>query len=234
MSGLLFGAALCSAWAFSGNRRGGRSGLGSVGTLVASFAVVPLGVYLLSYGSFFVQHGLAIHDFITLQLRMLRYQQDHHRFQPENSRPWTWPLLLDPIRYFRAGAGSAVTTGVALGNPALWWGFLALLPLGLSTIARRPTWRDALSFGGYLAMYLPWLLVPRSQFLFYMLPALPFMCLGVAAILRALPRRVAPAAGVVCVVITTLSAVLYLPAWTGWSTSASWLSRLRLLPHWPL
>jgi dolichyl-phosphate-mannose-protein mannosyltransferase len=150
--GLIFGTALCSAWAFSIEHRGGRSGVGIAGTVVASFAVVPLVVYLLSYGSFFVQHGLAIHDFITLQLRMLRYQQHHLRFQPENSRPWTWPLLLDPIRYFRAGAGNAVTTIAALGNPALWWGFLTLLPLGIFTVARRPTWR-ALIFGGLFWRY---------------------------------------------------------------------------------
>jgi dolichyl-phosphate-mannose--protein O-mannosyl transferase len=76
--------------------------------------------------------------------------------------------------------------------------------------------------------------VPRSQFLFYMLPAVPFMCLGVAAILRALPRRAGSVAGVACIVISAITAVLYLPSWTSWSTTASWLSRLRLLRHWPL
>jgi dolichyl-phosphate-mannose--protein O-mannosyl transferase len=232
--GLLFAAALCSVWAFTGDRRADRTVLRTAGNVVASFVVVPLGVYLLSYGSFFFQHGPAIHDFITLQVRMLRYQQYHVRFQPENSRPWTWPLLLDPIRYFRAGAANAVTTIVALGNPALWWGFLILLPVGLFTIARRPTWRDALIFGGYLAMYLPWLAVPRSQFLFYMLPAVPFMCLGVVAILRGIPRRAAARAAVAFISITTVTAVLYMPAWTGSSTSESWLSRLRIVPHWPL
>ena len=38
-------------------------------------------------------------------------------------------------------------------------------------------------------MYLPWFLVPRSQFFSYMLPAVPFMCLGVVAVTRSLPER---------------------------------------------
>ena len=125
--------------------------------------MIPLGVYLLSYVSFFYQHGPAIRDFLSLQLRMLEYQQRHLHIQPENSQPWTWPLLLHPIRYFRATTTGTVYAIVALGNPAIWWGFLALLPVGLFTVARRPTWRDALIFGGYLAMFLPWLVVPRSR-----------------------------------------------------------------------
>jgi dolichyl-phosphate-mannose--protein O-mannosyl transferase len=232
--GLFFAASLSTVWALTGDRRRGKSVPGTIGTMVASFALVPLSIYLLSYGSFFFQHGFAIHGFVTLQLRMLRYQQDHVRIQPENSSPWTWPLLLDPIRYYRVGAGNAVRTIVALGNPALWWGYLILLPVGIVTSLRRRRWESALIFGGYLAMYLPWLAVPRTQFLFYMLPAVPLMCLGVAAILRDLPPRAAPAAALVGVAIVTLAAALFLPAWTGWSTSAGWLERLRFLPHWPL
>ncbi|MGH2595584.1 MAG: phospholipid carrier-dependent glycosyltransferase [Actinomycetota bacterium] len=231
---LLFGTILCTSWVFTGDRRGGRTRLAAAGTLAASFALVPLGVYLLSYGAFFYQHGLAIHDFITLQIRMLEYQRHHLRIQPENSQPWTWPLLLHPIQYFRSSAGGAVTAIVALGNPALWWGFLALLPVGLFTVARRPTWRDALIFGGYAAMFLPWLLVPRSQFLFYMLPAVPFMCLGVTAILHGLSPGPARVAGIASAGIAGVVASAYLPAWTGWVTSVGWLRELRLLRSWPL
>jgi len=231
---LVLAAGLCSVWVFTGGRRAGRTSLAIAGALIMSFAVIPLGVYLVSYGSFFYQHGPAIRDFLTLQLRMLHYQQHHLRIQPENSQPWTWPLLLHPIQYYRQDSGSVANAIVALGNPALWWGFLALLPVGLFTVARRPTWRDALVFGGYLAMFLPWLIVPRSQFLFYMLPAVPFMCLGVVAILRGLPRRAAQVSGIAFASIVGLVAIAYLPAWTGWTTSASWLRSLRILSDWPL
>ena len=122
---------------------------------------------------------------------MLRYQQAHLAVQPENSAPWTWPLLLHPVRYFEACAAVRRASVVALGNPALWWGFLLLLPVAIVQIVRRATWQDAVVFGGYAAMFLPWFLIGRTQFIWYMLPAVPFMCLAVAATLRRLPPRIA-------------------------------------------
>ena len=65
---------------------------------MASFVVVPFVVYLVSYGAFFYQHGFAVADFFRLQTAMFRYQQAHDAIQPQNSLPWTWPLLLHPIR----------------------------------------------------------------------------------------------------------------------------------------
>jgi dolichyl-phosphate-mannose-protein mannosyltransferase len=186
-------AGLCAVWSFTGDRRRRPTEV-IVGTLMASFVLVPLAVYLLSYGAFFFQHGLAIGDFLHLQSAMLRYQQAHLVIQPENSAPWTWPLLLHPVRYVEVieavprGSSSLV---VALGNPVLWWGYLLLLPVALVQIVRRATWQDAVVFGGYAAMFLPWFLIGRTQFIWYMLPAVPFMCLGVVATLRRLSPRLA-------------------------------------------
>jgi dolichyl-phosphate-mannose--protein O-mannosyl transferase len=231
---LALAAVLCSMWLFTEHRRGRRSVVSTAGTLVASFAIVPLGVYLMSYGAFFYQHGPALSDFATLQLRMLRYHQQHTQIQPENSLPWTWPLLLHPVQYFREATGGSVRTIVALGNPALWWGFVALLPVGLLSLWRRATWREALVFSGYLAMYVPWLLVPRSQFIFYMLPAVPFMCLGVVAIVRSLGGAWARFTAIGFATVTGLCAIAFLPAWTGWSVPSGWLRGLDWLPRWPM
>jgi dolichyl-phosphate-mannose--protein O-mannosyl transferase len=206
----------------------------TVGTLIGSLLVVPLGVYLISYGSFFYQHGPAIHDFLTLQLRMLRYQQQHIRVQPENSRPWTWPIMLHPIQYYREAAGGTVHEIVAIGNPALWWGFLALIPVGLVTMARRTTWRETVAVGGVLAMYVPWLVVPRSQFIFYMLPAVPFMCLTVVAILRTLPANGGRIVAGSLLIAAVAGAVAFAPVWTGSAVSDDWVDRLRWLPDWPV
>ena len=199
---------------------------------MTSFVLAPLAVYLLSYGAFFYQHGFAVHDFLTLQSAMLRYQEAHDAIQPENSLPWTWPLLLHPVRYFdvtREGASSVV---VALGNPSLWWGFLLLLPVAVVQIVRRPTWQDAIVFGGYAAMFLPWFLVGRTQFIWYMLPAVPFMCLAVAATIRRLPEQIRSGTAIVFAAGTLLAAALFLPVWTGWRVSSSWIHALGWLPGW--
>ena len=231
---LAFAATLCAAWLFTGDRRAGRSRSAAVGTIVASFVLMPLLVYLISYGSFFYQHGFAIHDFMTLQTAMLRYQQHHTHLQPQNSLPWTWPFLLHPIQYFALVRGEQASRIVALGNPILWWGFLGLLPIALYTVLRHPRWEDVIALGGYSAMYLPWLLVSRTQFIYYMLPAVPFMCLCVPTLLRRLPERIGRAAGIAFAAGAAVAAAAYLPAWTGWTISTQWIDRLRLLPHWPL
>lgn len=230
---LVLGAALCTTWALT-SERSGSTRIATFGTVAASFVLVPLVVYLISYGAFFYQHGFAVRDFLTLQLRMFQYQQGHLRVQKENSLPWTWPLLLHPIQYFSLARGGSSSKIVALGNPVLWWGFLALLPVAAITVLRRPVWQEALAFGGYAAMFLPWLAIRRSQFIFYMLPAVPFMSLSVAATLRRLPPRAGRVLGVAFAAIVIVAAVAYLPAWTGWRVPEGWLDGLRLLPHWPL
>ena len=231
---LTFGAALCAIWALRGEADTGRSRWATGGSVVSSFLVVPLLVYLISYGSFFYQHGFAIRDFLTLQLRMLQYQHGHLKVQPENSLPWTWPLLLHPIQYFKILQGSSSSRIVALGNPALWWGFLALLPIGIVQMVRRPTWQAAVAFGGYAAMYLPWFAIGRSQFIFYLLPAVPFMCLALTSTIRGLPARHRRAVAIGFSAITLLAAVAFLPAWTGWWVPTGWMDGLRLLNAWPL
>ncbi len=150
---------LCAVWSLRRDGPRDRSPAAEIATIALSLGAVPLLVYLASYGAFFFQHGFAVHDFITLQIRMLQYQQHHLKVQPENSRAWTWPLLLHPIRYFEDVRGTSVSLILALGNPVLWWGFLLSLPVAAFTALRRPRWQEAVAFGGYAAMFLPWFVV---------------------------------------------------------------------------
>jgi dolichyl-phosphate-mannose--protein O-mannosyl transferase len=231
---LLLATGLCTIWLFTGDRLGDRLAIGTVGTLLSAFALVPLSVYAISYGAFFFQHGFAIHDFVTLQLRMLHYQQNHLKVQPENSAPWTWPILLHPIQYFSLARGSSSSKIVALGNPAFWWGFVLLLPMALIQVVRRPTWQDAVAFGGFAAMFLPWFAIGRSQFLFYMMPVVPFMALCAVATLRRLPSRSAKTSAIVFATAAIVAAAAFAPVWTGWWVPGPWIHALGWLPDWPL
>jgi len=229
---LPFVAGLCAIWIFTGHRRSDRTVLATCSTLVSSFAVVPLVVYLVSYGAFFYQHGFAIHDFWSLQSAMLHYQEAHDVVQPENSLPWSWPLLLHPFRYWEVTRNGATSVVIALGNPVLWWGFLLLLPVSIVQIFRRPVWQDAVVFGGYAAMFLPWFVVGRTQFIWYMLPAVPFMCLAVSTTLRRMPTILGRNAGILFAGATIVAALLFLPAWAGWHVADSWIRAIEWLPDW--
>jgi dolichyl-phosphate-mannose--protein O-mannosyl transferase len=100
-------------------------------------------------------------------------------------------------------------------------------------VLRRVRWKDAVAFGGFAAMYVPWLFVGRTQFIFYLLPAVlihvprsscprsgPCLCRYVRAV------GIGSAAAVAVALVT----VAYAPVWKGIWIDGSWADRLRLLP----
>jgi dolichyl-phosphate-mannose-protein mannosyltransferase len=110
-----------------------------------SLLVAPMAVYVASYLMFFVQHGPAVGAFVDLQAAMFHHQWIHSHAQATASAPISWPLLAHPIRYIWDGA--ATREVVLVGNPLLWWGFLAALPLLVYRVARyrrgRSSWCSA-------------------------------------------------------------------------------------------
>jgi dolichyl-phosphate-mannose-protein mannosyltransferase len=80
-----------------------------------------------------------------------------------------------------------------------------VIPYLLVTWMTRRDWRAGAILVPILAQYLPWLLVSRPLFLFYMTPVTPFLALGTTFVLRDLSRVRLPgrrtAAAVVAVVL---------------------------------
>jgi dolichyl-phosphate-mannose--protein O-mannosyl transferase len=117
---------------------------------------------------------------------------------PYLSRPYGWLLLARPVSYYYSTSGdcgslSCAQEVVALGTPALWW---AVIPALIACIWRaigRLDWRAAAVVVSFLAGFLPWFWADhehRTTFLFYMLPALPFMVLAVTLTLGLVLGRV--------------------------------------------
>jgi dolichyl-phosphate-mannose--protein O-mannosyl transferase len=109
---------------------------------------------------------------------------------PYRSLPQTWPILGRPVAYYyescsdtKLAKGECVTAEgkveeiLGVGNPAIWWMALAAIPILLWFGVRRRDWRAFAILGFYAVQYLPWLIVPRPNFLFYLTPAVPFICL---------------------------------------------------------
>ncbi|MDP9227249.1 MAG: phospholipid carrier-dependent glycosyltransferase [Actinomycetota bacterium] len=243
-AGLFLGAAVATKW--SGTlplalaivlSAGGFFGPGSLRhRILESFdalVVVPLGVYVASYSQFWIEHGLAIKSFLVLQWRMLEYGLADPYRHAAQSAPWTWLLLLHPARYLPP-TGSPVVPGVhrilALGNPILWWGFLLCLPF--LAYSSTHDWRDGVILGFLAFQYLPWLVVGRGEYIWYVLPAVPFMCLGLASTLRRLPPRVRVQVAVGVSTLAVSTAVLFSPVWIGFGVPSRWMDTLRWLPAW--
>jgi dolichyl-phosphate-mannose--protein O-mannosyl transferase len=222
-SGFLLGPALVIAVAMSGRdwRR--------VGRVVLCLIVAPAAIYIASYTEFFVQHGPAVRDFVTLQERMVSRQRANHKLNPQRSEPWQWPLLLRPIRYSPDYGDPRPPTReiLELGNPALWWGFLFLGPVAAWAAVRRRSWRDAMAVAPYLLLYLPWFVIGRTRYSYYMTPCAPFVALGAVAALRHLPRPVTYAFGAAVGAV----GLAFLPLWIN-TPLPSWADHLRWLSTW--
>ena len=247
-AGVAFGAAVAVKWsavpflllagalAFLWSRQ--------VWATVKAFVVVPLAVYVAGYASFFWQHGPNVVAFVRLQWRMLSYGWSFEYASPDRSPAWGWPLLRNPVDYAQGfdplhgihivGGQVKVVRVLALGNPVLWFLFLACAPVLLAQIARWRRWPAALIVAGYLVAWAPWLVVGRTTFIYYMVPAVPFMCLIVAAVPAALPERGRVPVMLIVALAAAVAAAVYLPLWTARPVSLSWYQKLSQVPGVPL
>ena len=115
-----------------------------------------------------------------------------HNYQ---SHPAGWLLLARPVSYYYpTGIGpgrygcevaSCSREVLALGTPAIWWAGIAMLVAMLWLWVSRRDWRAAGVLVMVLTAIVPWIrddLDGRTMFLFYALPAVPFLCLGLALV----------------------------------------------------
>jgi dolichyl-phosphate-mannose--protein O-mannosyl transferase len=164
--------------------------------LVIAFTLVPIGVYFLVYLPWFHHFGWSIKAWWENQSAMLQYHRQlqataldpsTHHYTPTHpyySRAWTWLFMLRPVNFFSRDLGPRISQILAIGNPAIFWASLWAIPFVALMWRRRGDWRAGFIVTAALAQYLPWFLVTRPQFFFYVLPITPFMVLAITYVLR--------------------------------------------------
>jgi len=190
-------ALLAFAWDCGAHRSAGaiqpvRTSLKAGAGWGSVYAVVVLAVYTASWaGWFLTSTGYDRHYGANALVGWLHYHQEilnfhthltaYHRY---SSLPWSWLLLGRPVAYFYTtptGCGASLCSRevLSIGTPLLWWPFAgALVAMAWRWLAHRD-WRGAAVLAGVGAGFLPWLPYPhRTMFLFYALPALPFLVLA--------------------------------------------------------
>ncbi|NLG24759.1 MAG: phospholipid carrier-dependent glycosyltransferase, partial [Clostridiales bacterium] len=165
------------------------------------FVAVPLAIYYYSYyWQLAPEGGLSIDRVWYWQKYMLNYHAsltgDTHAFQS----PWySWPVIGWPMWFYSGTAympAGMVSSISCMGNPAVWWGGLAALLFVLARVLRGgDNYRYVLI--GFAAQYLPWVLVPRSTFIYHYFASVPFIILCIVLALQWLrghrPRIYRPA-----------------------------------------
>jgi len=154
---------------------------------VLFFIVVPLAVYYFSYYWQLTPDGsFSVRGVVELQKTIFRYHSglggDTHAFRS----PWyEWPLIIRPMWYYSGFdyvPADQVSSISCMGNPAVWWGGLAALAYVLAravTMGRRDR-RYIWVLIGFASQFLPWVLVPRSTFIYHYFASVPFIiiCAG--------------------------------------------------------
>lgn len=155
------------------------------------FIAIPLLIYYFSYFWQLKYEGVStfadmfdrqyVDRVIGLQQSMLDYHAglggDTHYFRS----PWyQWPIIWWPMWYYSGTSympDGVISSISCMGNPAVWWtGLAALIFLLLAAAWKRRaprTW--IITLIGFASQFLPWVLVPRSTFIYHYFASVPFI-----------------------------------------------------------
>ena len=218
-----------------------RSYLRRVGILsafcVVMFIIVPLCIYYFSYyWQLRVSGNFSVAQVVSLQKSIFDYHAglggDTHAFRSE----WyQWPVIAWPMWYYSGSSylpAGMVSSISCMGNPAVFWfGLLAIL-----CVAVRCAWEKRASRAfllvliGFLSQYLPWVLVPRSTFIYHYFASVPFIIMASVLVLGRMRRRSRDgfiAAGVVLCVAALALFIAFYPLESGMPVSRAYASLLR-------
>ncbi|GIU98039.1 MAG: hypothetical protein KatS3mg013_1842 [Actinomycetota bacterium] len=173
--------------------------------IVVGLGLVPLLVYLLTWWPWLHHMGHdPVREPVAAAAALAREHLDMWRYQAETirefeevdgtrtpthpyySRPWRWPVLGRPVLFYSELDDGTVSQILAIGNPAIAWASVPAL-----VACAVLWWRARDRAAGFLVLaflgqWLPWFLVPRPQFSFYLLPMTPYLVLAVVLALRRL------------------------------------------------
>jgi len=179
-----------------------RCALITTAVCIVCFILIPVLIYYCSYyWHMEAEFGFSfsrqcIDRVIQIQQNIFNYHSglggDTHYFRS----PWyQWPVIAWPMWYYSGTdyvAKGMVSSISCMGNPAVWWTGLCAMLFTLVRCAwkkRRPDKASLIIIIGFLSQYLPWVLVPRSTFIYHYFASVPFIILATAFMLGMLEKR---------------------------------------------
>ena len=213
---------------------------------IGFFVVIPVLIYYFSHFWQLRYEGVAtigdmfekrwIERVVTLQESMLSYHAglggDTHYFRSE----WyEWPVIWWPMWYYSGNAfmpEGVISSISCMGNPAVWWsGLIALIFVLSGGAYRRRTpaaWLIVLI--GFASQFLPWVLVPRSTFIYHYFASVPFIILCTVLALDFIRKRDAKAFKAASIALIAAALVLFIafyPLESGMPVSRDYAQYLR-------
>ncbi len=217
---------------------------------VVFFIAVPVVIYYLCYIPYLSPTGpVTLQRVIQAQTSMFAYQStpglgmDHPFYSPW----WQWPLILKPMwfnqdKFEPTGYASTI---FCMGNPLIFYvGALCMVIVFALLIRKYVVFRGGLSLRqgdgnltivaltiGFLTQYLPWVLVPRSMYIYHYFASVPFIILATMFVFNLLKdSKWKTRAMVAYVVLAALFFAMFFPYASGLLTPTWYLDWLKWFP----
>lgn len=173
-----------------------RNAFATLMVCVGFFLLIPAAIYYFShYWQLTPDGNFNVERVLELQKQMYNYHSglsdDTHYFRS----PWyQWPVIAWPMWYYDGKSflpEGMISSISAMGNPAVWW--TGLVAMGWTIF--EAAWKRRASAAGviltiaFLSQYLPWVLVPRSTFIYHYFASVPFIIIAAAFLVGKLEKN---------------------------------------------
>jgi len=215
--------------------------LKTIGFCLIFFVAIPFVIYLLSYIPFVdPSHPGLLERMAANQVNMFNYHSQLEATHYYSSLWYEWPTMIRPIFYYSQQLEGNLRLGIsAFGNPLIWWaGMPAFLYTLYLAVARRKKTAAFLVIG-YLAQYLPWVLIDRCTFIYHYFPSVPFVVLMLGYSFMQLKKRLTARSFYILLAAYATSVfvlfIMFYPVLAGTAVSTEFVDMyLRWLDSWVL
>jgi dolichyl-phosphate-mannose-protein mannosyltransferase len=165
--------------------------------IVIAFVFVPLAVYMITWLPWFHHFGWSWDRWWENMTASIHFHRSGIQWtaldpktgvstptHPYYARAWKWIIDARPTSFFVKDIGPDIEQVLAIGNPMIFWASVVAIPAVAVMWYRLRDWRAGFIVVAFGGQYLPWFLVNRPTFFFYVLPLTPFMVLGITYVLR--------------------------------------------------
>ena len=218
---------------------------------VVYFILIPALIYYVCYIPYLLPSGnIGIQSVINSQVGMLNYHStpglgmDH----PFQSPWWQWPFIQKPMWFAQdtfEPTGYASTI-ICMGNPVIFYvgAVSMLIVLGLFILNCTNTkWGKILRKQdknlmfvilsiGVLSQYLPWVLVPRSMYIYHYFASVPFIIIATAWLINRLPneKHLRTIITFIYLGLALIAFIAFFPYASGLMVSTEWLDAMKWFP----
>ena len=201
---------------------------------VLFFVIIPCIIYYLSFIFIFdiTDIGTYTKQVIDYNVNMFQFHTGSLLYHPHQSPFYEWPFLVRPM-LFRADLSlSGDFYGIlCISSPLFCWGGTITMIMTLAYYIKTKDKKALFILIGYFSVWLPWIFVKRSTFIYHYYPALIFVALSWAYVInKIIDKKKWFVIGIVLLHIILFC--IYYPVLSGSWTSEEYARRLELFPSW--